>query len=66
MQEYAVETAKSDKFYVILAFDGGKPVGMSGCVQTEDFGKTVMVWVDPEYRGQHIGRLLVAKTMEVA
>lgn len=65
-QEDTVKAAESDEFYVVLAFGGPKPMGMSACVHREDFGKIIMVWVDPEYRGQAIGRLLVEKTMAEA
>ncbi len=65
-QEDTAMAAESDKFCVVLAFDETRPVGMSACVRPEDVGKIIMVWVDPEYRGQHIGRLLVDKTMAEA
>jgi len=65
-QEDTAKAAESDEFYVILAFDETTPVGMSACVRREDFGKIIMVWVDPQYRGSGIGRLLVEKTMAEA
>jgi len=65
-QEDAAKAAESDEFYVILAFDQARPVGMCGCVRREDFGKIIMVWVDPQYRGSGIGRLLVDKIMTEA
>jgi GNAT superfamily N-acetyltransferase len=57
--------AESDGFYIVLAFDDAEPVGMSGCVRVEDFGKIIAVWVEPAHRGNGIGRLLVAATMDV-
>lgn len=65
-QEDTAKAAESNEFYVILAFDETRPVGMSACVRREDFGKMIMVWVDPQYRGSGIGRLLVDRTMTEA
>jgi ribosomal protein S18 acetylase RimI-like enzyme len=65
-QQDAERAATSDEFYVVLAFEWGTPVGMAGCIRTEDFGKIVAVWVDPAHRGQGLGRRLVQATMEIA
>ena len=40
-QEDAMKAAESDEFYIVLAFDRGKAVGMTGCVRAKDFGKII-------------------------
>jgi len=65
-QEDAAMAAGSDEFLVVLALDGARAVGISGCIRREDFGKIIMVWVDPAYRGRGIGLRLVRATMAEA
>ncbi len=65
-EEDSRKAADSDEFCIVLAFDGREPVGMSGCVRADDFGKIIAVWVEPSHRGGGIGGLLVKATMEVA
>ncbi len=48
-QEDTAMAAGSDELLVVLALDGARAVGISGCIRREVFGKIILVWVDSGY-----------------
>jgi len=64
-KEDAERAARSDDFFIVVGFDGAEPVGMSGCVRIDDFGKIIAVWVKPAHRGKGMGALLVRAAMDI-
>jgi ribosomal protein S18 acetylase RimI-like enzyme len=65
-KEETKKAAESADFFLVLAFEVDKPIGITGCVRTPDFGKIFTVWVGPAYRGKGIGRLLISTIMAIA
>ena len=65
-KEETKKAAESTDFFLVLAFEETKPIGITGCVRTKDFGKIIAVWLDPTHRGKGIGRLLVSAIMDIA
>ena len=63
-QSQTIAAAVSDEFYILLAFEDNAEAGLCGCFRRDGFGKLFALWVDPDYRGRGIGRLLVTETMK--